>query len=97
MSTAQNEHTWTFLSNYAHVLLCLKRNPFSRLRDVAVQVQITERAVQRIVSELEQANFITRIREGRRNCYELNLDRPLRHPLESHRSVGDLLAVLDLE
>ncbi len=93
-STAPSSRPWTFLSNYGHVLICLSRNPLNRLRDVAQQVGITERAAQRIVSELEQAGILTRIRDGRRNRYELNLDRPLRHPLEAHRSIGDLLAVL---
>ncbi len=87
--------SWTLLSNYAHVLVCLSRNPTSRLRDVAQQVRITERAVQRIVSELELADVPTRIRDGRRNYYELHLNRPLRHPLESHCSIGELLTVLD--
>ena len=90
-----SSRSWTFLSNYAHVLVCLSRDPLTRLRDVAQQVGITERAVQRIVSELEHANVLTRIRDGRRNRYELHLDRPLRHPLEAHRKIGDLLAVLD--
>lgn len=94
-SASSSSDSWTFLSNYAHVLVCLSRNPFSRLRDVAQQVGITERAVQRIVSELEQARVLTRIRDGRRNHYELHLERPLRHPLEAHRSIGDLLKALD--
>jgi DNA-binding transcriptional ArsR family regulator len=87
--------TWTFLSNYAHILVCLYRDPLSRLRDMAEQVGITERAAQRIVSELEQAGVLTRIRDGRRNRYELHLDQPLRHPLEAHRTIGDLLSILD--
>jgi len=66
-----------------------------RLRDVADRVGITERAVQRIVQDLEQAGVITRQREGRRNHYRINPDRHLRHPVESHRTVGDLLALID--
>ena len=62
-----------------------------RLRDVAEQVGITERAVQRIVSELETAGIIDKEREGRRNHYVIHKDTPLRHPLEAHRSVGSLL------
>ena len=83
--------SWTFLSNYAHVLVCLARDPKMRLRDVAAQVRVTERAVQRIVLELESAGVVTRIKAGRRNSYEIDRNLPLRHPLEAHRTIGDLL------
>jgi DNA-binding MarR family transcriptional regulator len=82
---------WTFLSNHTHVLVCLARNPDQVLREVAQQVGITERAVQRIVAELEAGGVVRRQREGRRNRYALNLDAPLRHPLERHCTVGELL------
>jgi DNA-binding MarR family transcriptional regulator len=84
---------WTFLSNHTHVLVCLTRDPDSTLREVAGRVGITERAVQRIVGELEDAGVLVRQREGRRNRYRLNLSVPLRHPLEQHRSIGELLAL----
>jgi hypothetical protein len=82
---------WTFLSNHTHVLVCLVRNPDQVLREVAQQVGITERAVQRIVAELEAGGVVRRERHGRRNRYYLNLDAPLRHPLEQHCTVGELL------
>lgn len=82
---------WTFLSNHAHVLVCLARDPTSRLRDVAAEVGITERAVQRIVAELEEAGYLTRRRQGRGNRYRIHRDRPLRHLLEKQRTVGELL------
>lgn len=85
---------WTFLSNHAHVLVCLAADPQSRLRDVATAVGITERAVQKIVSDLEQAGVLSRTRAGRRNSYQLDLSVSLRHPLESHRTVGSLLALV---
>jgi len=85
---------WTFLSNHAHVLVCLALNPDARLRDVAAEVGITERAVQGIVGDLEAAGVIVRERQGRRNTYRLNLDAPLRHPLEAHRSIRSLLAMV---
>lgn len=85
---------WTFLTNHAHVLVCLKRSPDLLLREVANQVGITERAVQRIVSELEEAGVLTREKIGRRNRYSLTLTVPLRHPLESNRTVGDLLTLV---
>jgi len=83
---------WTFLTNHAHVLLCVAENPNVRLRDVAVQVGITERAAQRIVSELEEAGYLDRERAGRRNVYRLNTAMPLRHPLDQQHRIGELLA-----
>jgi hypothetical protein len=85
---------WTFLSNHAHVLVCLAQDPNARLRDVAAQVGITERAVQKIVGDLEQAEVLLRERSGRRNHYRLNLQMPLRHPLEAHRTIGSLLGMV---
>jgi DNA-binding MarR family transcriptional regulator len=85
---------WTFLSNHAHVLVCLAQDPDARLRDVALSVGITERAVQKIVTDLEEAGVIVRERAGRRNSYRLKLDVPLRHALESHKTVGTLLSLV---
>jgi len=86
---------WTFLTNHSHVLICLDRDPHVRLRDVAEEVGITERAVQRIVHDLEEAGVITRRREGRRNVYRINTDGHLRHPLEADHTVGELLAMVN--
>jgi len=92
--TATAPRQWTFLSNHAHVLVCLALDPHARLRDVAAEVGITERAVQGIVGDLEHAGVILRERQGRRNTYRLRLDAPLRHPLEAHRSIRALLAMV---
>ena len=78
---------WTFLTNHAHVLLCLAREPEILMRDVAVAVGITERAVQRIIADLERDGYLVRTRDGRRNRYEVRSDLPLRHPIEMHKSV----------
>jgi len=86
--------TWTFLTNHGHVLLCLARDPQVRLRDVAAEVGITERMVQRIVADLEGAGYLTRRKDGRRNHYEIDPDRPLRHPVESHQAVRVLIALV---
>ena len=86
-----SDHAWTFLSNHAHVLICLARDPRQRLRDVAEAVGITERAVQKIVADLEQAGALVRHREGRRNRYEVKRKAPMRHAVEANRTVGDLL------
>lgn len=85
---------WTFLSNHSHVIICLAADPSMRMRDIATRVGITERAVQRIVSDLQDAGAIVRSREGRQNRYKVNLDVPLRHPLEAHRSVGSLIEAI---
>jgi DNA-binding MarR family transcriptional regulator len=85
---------WTFLTNHAHVLICLARNPETRIQDVAEQVRITYRAVQRILDELEEAGYISRGRkkeDARSNRYRINVSLPLRHPIEQHRSVTALL------
>jgi DNA-binding Lrp family transcriptional regulator len=85
---------WTFLTNHAHVLFCIALDPEVRLRDVASKVGITERAVQRIVTDLESAGYLLVTKEGRRNRYEVRDDLPLRHPIERHRSVKALIALV---
>ena len=85
---------WTFLTNHTHVLVCLARNEEITLREVAQAVGITERAVHSIVKALEAEGVLTRTREGQRNRYRLNRQYRLRHPLESHRRIGDLLGLI---
>ncbi len=84
---------WTFLTNHGHVLLCLAQSSGLRLRDVAAQVGVTERAVQRIVADLEDGGYLRRRRSGRQNVYEIDAAQPLRHPVESHHSVAELIAL----
>ncbi|MCA9534082.1 MAG: winged helix-turn-helix transcriptional regulator [Myxococcales bacterium] len=88
---------WTFLSNHGHVLLCIARNPDARVRDIAAQVGITDRAVQRILAELEEAHVLVRERRGRRTHYAIEATAHLRHPLEAHRSVSDLVRLVELD
>jgi DNA-binding transcriptional ArsR family regulator len=85
---------WTFLSNHAHVLICVAQEPEIRLREVAAQVGITERAVQHIIADLEEAGYISRERRGRRNHYVLHPDRPFRHPVAAHCEIGLLLDLI---
>ena len=85
---------WTFLTNHAHVLFCIAQDPDVRLRDVASRVGITERAVQRIVTDLEDAGYLAVSKEGRRNRYQVLSDRPLRHPIERHRPVEALIEMV---
>ncbi len=94
---SDSEATWTYLTNHSHVLICLAQDPTSRLRDVADRIGITERAVQMIVADLESAGVLVRHREGRRNRYEIRPDQPLRHPVEWHRSVRELLDMVTLD
>lgn len=91
---AAEKISWTFLSNHAHVLLCIARDPEARMRDVAAVVGITERAVQRIVRDLIECGYLLRQRSGRRNRYAIDPARPLRHPLEAARQVESLLSLV---
>src|SRR5512133_4385140 len=85
---------WDFLTNHAHVLVCVAHDPGIRLRDIATAVGITERAAHRILSELVDEGYVLRERHGRRNRYKVKPELPLRHPLVHEREVGDLLDVL---
>jgi predicted transcriptional regulator len=76
------------------VLVLLSRNPSLVLRQVALHVGITERAVQRIIADFEACGIIDREKIGRQNHYRIRTDQPLRHPNESHRTIGELLALL---
>lgn len=88
--------SWTFLTNHTHVLIAIHRDPELRQRDIAHVVGITVGAVQRIIHELEVEGYLTHEKVGRRNRYEVNKDLPLRHPLESHHTIGELLDSLDV-
>lgn len=90
-----NTRGWTFLTNHAHVLIAISRDPEVRQRDISRLVGITEGAVQRILHELEDAGFLRRERVGRRNRYHVDADRPLRHPLERDHHVAEILRGLN--
>ncbi len=92
--TAAPETSWTFLTNHAHVLLAIAAEPQIRVRDIASQVGVTERAAHRLVSDLEVAGYLKVSKVGRRNEYSVMLDLPLRHPAERHHRIGELLKVL---
>ena len=87
--------SWAFLTNHTHVLVCLFRDPTTTVRNLALQIGITERSVQRILTDLEGSGVVIRSREGRRNRYDLNKDYKLRHPLESHHTLAELLKALN--
>jgi predicted ArsR family transcriptional regulator len=85
---------WTFLTNHAQVLLCIAKNNRLTAREIAAQVGITERAVQRLLDDLEEANYISHEREGRRNIYTVHPERPMRHPAQHGHAIRDLLDLL---
>lgn len=85
---------WDFLTNHAHVLLCISRDPGIRLRDIAAAVGITERSAHKVLAELVEEGYVLRERRGRRNHYRVKPEQPLRHPLVREREVGKLLKAL---
>lgn len=89
-----DEATWTFLTNHAHVMIAISRDPDVRQRDVADQVGITIGAVQRIVHELVDGGYLISERVGRRNHYRINGDMSLRHPMESGHNIDELISLL---
>jgi DNA-binding MarR family transcriptional regulator len=93
LESHRDDH-WTFLTNHAHVLLCIARDPGMRLKDVAQSVGITERAAQRIVADLVAGGYLERDRIGRRNQYEVHRELHFRHPLEERETIGSLLDIL---
>lgn len=90
----ESEVSWTFLTNHAHVLLAIAAEPEIRIRDIAGEVGITERAAHRIVADLESQGYLSVTKVGRRNVYRVRGDLPLRHPAEKHHRIGELLKVL---
>jgi predicted transcriptional regulator len=86
--------SWTFLSNHAHALVCVAKNPDVRLSEVAELVGIRERTVHRIVHELIDAGYIAVTKVGRNNVYSVDLDKPLRHPLEAEHNIHAIVAPL---
>ncbi len=86
---------WTLFSNHGHVLVVLSRDPDARLRDVAQVVGITERAVQKIVRDLQKGGMLSVTKQGRRNSYHLHPNQPLRHTLEGHCTTGELLKMIN--
>lgn len=84
---------WTFLTNHAHVLLCLAADPQRRVEDIARHVGITERQALNILRDLEDAGYLRRTRVGRRTHYTLVPRRPFRHPSTADHDVAELLEI----
>jgi DNA-binding MarR family transcriptional regulator len=94
-SHSDDFHQWRFVTNHAHVLETISADPTIRLRDIALTVGITERTAAQIVNDLEQAGYVTKTRDGRRNRYEVHEALPLRHPQHRHHTVGELIRFLE--
>jgi DNA-binding MarR family transcriptional regulator len=97
LEESENSKRWRFLSNHTQVLLCIRRDPNVRFRDLAQMVGITERAAQRIVADLIESGYIERERVGRRNHYRVNPDNAMRHPAQDGHEIGELLQLLKLD
>jgi predicted transcriptional regulator len=97
MSRNNDQKTWRFLSNHTQVLLSIQRDPNARLRDIAQDVGITERAAQRIVADLIESGYVESERVGRRNKYRINTDVAMRHPAQDGHEIGELLNLLQSE
>ncbi|MGW7281039.1 helix-turn-helix transcriptional regulator [Streptomyces sp. NPDC054844] len=95
MVEAPGSHSgWTFVTNHARVLAAIADNPNIRIRDIAARCRLTERAVQRIISDLEQYGYLSHTRDGRTNAYRIQPDKVLRHPAEAGLPVASLLSLL---
>ena len=90
----EGEASWTFLTNHAHVLLCLAKSSSMRMKDIAVEVGITERAVQRIIADLISSGCIFCTKDGRCNTYRICMDKNLNHPIEQHKKIADLVGLI---
>ena len=85
---------WTFLTNHARVLLCIASDPGVRLRDIAASLGITERSAYGIVTDLAEAGYVVKQKDGRRNRYQVQVHLPLPEPTRRERTVGEVLALL---
>ena len=91
---AESARGWTFLTNHAHVLLCLAHGESLTARELGVRIGITERAIQVILADLTEGGYLKKTKDGRRNLYAVNPKGRLRHPLEAHHTVGELISAL---
>jgi DNA-binding MarR family transcriptional regulator len=93
----ENDQRWSLLTPHAHVLLCIARNPDTRVREIAESVGISERGAHQIVADLVDAGYVKRARVGRRNRYAIEEKTTLKHGPVRHRRVGSIVALLEPE
>ena len=94
-SSRDRDHAFRFVTNHAHVLQCVAADPTARLRDIALEVGVTDRAIADILKDLERAGYLTKTKNGRRNHYAVHDRLPLRHPRHRHHTVGELIRFLE--
>jgi predicted transcriptional regulator of viral defense system len=95
MDRAPESHAgWTFLTNHSRVLAAIADDRTTRVRDIAARCRLTERAVQKIIADLEGGGYLTHVREGRSNVYSVATDKRLRHPADAPATVAELLSIL---
>src|SRR5208282_82242 len=85
---------WSFLTSHARVLLCIAHDPGVRLRDIAATVGVTERTAYGIVTDLTEAGYVVKHKDGRRNRYQIQTHMPLPEPASQEPAIGDVLALL---
>ena len=85
---------WNFLTNHARVLLCIAHDPGARLRDISARLGITERTAHGIITDLADAGYVVKQKDGRRNRYRIEADLPLREIGSREPAIGEVLAVL---
>jgi Winged helix DNA-binding domain len=86
--------SWTFLTPHARALLCVAHDPGVRLRDIAASLNITERSAFGIITDLAQAGYVIKEKDGRRNRYHVQAHLPLPEPEGRERTIGEILALL---
>ncbi len=86
--------SWSFLTNHARVLLCVAHDPGARLRDIAASLDITERSAFGIITDLVEAGYVVKEKDGRRNRYRVQAHLPLPEPASQERTIGEVLALL---
>ena len=86
--------SWGFLTNHARVLLCIARDPGVRLRDIAARTGVTERTAYGIVTDLTEAGYVVKHKDGRRNRYQIQAHLPLPETDSRERTIGEILALL---
>jgi DNA-binding IclR family transcriptional regulator len=85
---------WSFLTNHARVLVCISHDPGARLRDIADTIGITERSAYGIVTDLAEAGYVVKEKDGRRNRYRIQTHLPLREAITRERTIGEVLDLL---
>jgi DNA-binding transcriptional ArsR family regulator len=86
--------SWSFLTNHARALLCIAHDPGVLLRDIAAMAGVTERSAHAIVTDLVDAGYVVKDKDGRRNRYRIQEHLPLRDPITQERTIGEMLDLL---